>query len=144
MSDRAIASAKEIFDKAEVLDLAFTGMIRPVEGDEKAIMFTLAGDCSDWIKLSLSQVDDIDFLHMVPCEGHAHPLVRITMKRPKSDDARSFSEIARIHHATARRELAVAIARPAAVGVQSPPGATDCYYDWKFKRWVCPGDVGPK
>ncbi|MEU1818323.1 hypothetical protein ABZ543_24510 [Streptomyces roseifaciens] len=60
--------------------LTLTGMAKTADAAEDAIRFALGTACKDWITIPVSLVDRVEPLQHVPCDDHAHPLVRLTLK----------------------------------------------------------------
>jgi hypothetical protein len=143
MAKKEEDSARRLFDKLGAASAAkhvFTGMIKPAADDE-SIMFAQPGDCSKWIKIAASHVEDIEFLHVVNCEGHTHPLVQLFMKEPGSAEGKTFAALAQLHSTPPKSPPAQPIAPhlvSMAAGFGPRPGSTPCYWDWALNRWVCP------
>jgi hypothetical protein len=113
MAKKKGGSADRLFEKlgpAGKSKRVLTGMVRRVEGDDELIEFAHAGNCSKWVKIPADQVNDIKFLHMVPCGGHSHPLVHLFMNEPTSPDGLAFAALADLHgtlfQATAAPDMA--------------------------------------
>lgn len=143
MAKKEEDSARRLFDKLGAASAAkhvFTGMIKPAQDDE-SIMFAQPGDCSKWIKITASHVEDIEFLHVVNCEGHTHPLVQLFMKEPGSAEGKTFAALAQLHSTPPKSPPAQHVAPhlvSMAAGFGPRPGSTPCYWDWALNRWVCP------
>jgi hypothetical protein len=145
MAKKAKLSARELFDKlaeAKTTSLMFAGMIKPAENDDTTILFARANDCTRWVPIPTSQIENIEFVQMMPCRDHQHPFVKLFLKQPESAEGRTFAALAglpsepvgqphQLHHA-----LAPAPMLSAAVPAQ--PGATPCYFDFGLMRWRCP------
>jgi hypothetical protein len=120
---------------------AFTGMLKPVDGDNKAIMFARAGDSSNWVEIPNSHIDDIQPLDTVHSDGHTRPLVHLFMKEPESIEGKTFAALAYLHkvppRATATTERTSRMLGTRA-GSRRQAGSTPCYWDWGLNRWVCP------
>jgi hypothetical protein len=113
-------------------------MIKPADGDEDSIMFARAGDCSAWVKVRASQIDDVKLLHTVRCKDHAHPLVHLFMKEPQTIEGKTFGALANLHSALPPTGSAPLMAHQVVNASAGPPGSTNCYFDWTLYRVVCP------
>ncbi|WP_424887245.1 hypothetical protein [Streptomyces sp. XH2] len=59
--------------------LTLTGMAKTADA-AGAIRFALGTACKDWITIPVPLIDHVEPLQHVPCDDHAHPLVRLTLK----------------------------------------------------------------
>jgi hypothetical protein len=144
MAKKTTGSAPRLFEKLGVAGTSsnvFTGMIRPIEGDDETIMFARAGDSSNWVKIPASHVEDIQLLHLVHSDGNTHPLVHLFMKEPQSPEGKTFAALAHLHKTPPRAAAAppTTSRMPGTfAGVQRQGGSTPCYWDWGLNQWVCP------
>ena len=92
-------SATELFenlqqDKFEqAAAVTLVGMAKKPEGKEKAILFSLGADCSNWVSVPLGLIEDAEVLRLVPCRDHSHPLIRLNLKVPETPEAQLFSSL---------------------------------------------------
>jgi hypothetical protein len=63
------------------------GMAKAVEDDVNAIMFSPGSSCSTWIEIPTDAIEKIEFISIIPCKEHQHPLINLYLKEPdqKSD-----------------------------------------------------------
>ncbi|MEU8546207.1 hypothetical protein AB0C81_04205 [Streptomyces roseoverticillatus] len=59
--------------------LTLTGMAKTADA-AGAIRFALGTACKDWVTIPVSLIDHVEPLQHVPCDDHAHPLVRLVLK----------------------------------------------------------------
>jgi hypothetical protein len=141
---RAAGSAKRLAVKpgdTGALSNVFTGMIKPTEEDDEAIMFARAGGSSNWVKIPNRHIEDIQLLDTVHSDGDACPLVHLYMKEPESIEGKTFAALAKLHKVPSRTTattLSISRTPNARAGNQRQPGSTPCYWDWGLNRWVCP------
>ena len=67
-----------------------TGMVKKYEGKEKAIQFAPGANCSGWITIPLEFIEDVEVLRIVRCRDHSHPLVKLSLKTPKTPEGKIF------------------------------------------------------
>jgi hypothetical protein len=65
-----------------------TGMVKKSEGKERAIEFAPGGNCSGWITIPLEFIEEVEVLRMVRCKDHSHPLVKLSLKAPKTPEGK--------------------------------------------------------
>jgi hypothetical protein len=65
-----------------------TGMVK-ASTKSGYIGFTLAG-CDSWVDLPTSLVAEALQVGHQPCEGHSHPLFRLTLNEPKDPEAKAL------------------------------------------------------
>jgi hypothetical protein len=144
--------ARRLFEKlgaAGASKHAFTGMVKPAE-DDQSIMMARAGDCAKWVQIPARYVQDVEFIQLVHCGDHTHPLVHVFMKEPDSAEAKAFAAVASLHQGPSHAvippmtalhpsTMAMTASHPATMTPHSNlvPGATPCYWDVKWNRWVC-------
>jgi hypothetical protein len=82
--------------KAGGLDapLAFVGMAKEAQ-DDQHLLFASGTACEQWIEVPLALVERVELGGMVPCRDHSHPLVKLELKEPESEEARLFAALAR-------------------------------------------------
>jgi hypothetical protein len=69
------------------------------KGKEKAtqtLQFAHGSDCDSWINVPLTLIDRIDFLRVVRCKDHSHPLVTLIFSVPQTPEAQTFAAIANL------------------------------------------------
>ncbi|WP_171161899.1 hypothetical protein [Streptomyces sp. I05A-00742] len=59
--------------------LALTGMVKTADAAD-VLQFALGTACKDWTTIPVRLIDEVEPLRHVPCDDHAHPLVRLTLK----------------------------------------------------------------
>jgi hypothetical protein len=89
-------SAKELLRKIRdaAVSLSVVGMVDDLDTDDGGIKFTTDPGCGRWVEVPTRMIDKLEFLQTVRCRDHAHPLVRLTLKEPKSPDAKVFAALA--------------------------------------------------
>lgn len=73
--------------------LIITGMIKKAENSDQ-FLFTIGTSCANWRKVPLNIIDNIEVLNFVPCNDHAHPMVKMTFKEPESEESLLFASLA--------------------------------------------------
>ena len=147
-------SARAVFEELTAAEnsFAFTGMIKQADGQDDALMFARAGDCTAWIRLPLELIENIEYAASVACGDHTHPVVRLTMKIPDNIQAEAFGNLAKHFQRppaaanAPRNEMAPvqpvgalsASPESALIAGRAFPGATPCYFDYGLMRWRCP------
>jgi hypothetical protein len=122
--------------------MVLTGMVKPAEGDEQAIMFARPGQCSDWVRIPADMIEHADSHGPIACQGHTHRLASLHMKTPTSDEAQAFANLVHLHRAPTPlggQPVAGAFARPMIGG--GPcfcPNCAQPYYDMGTGQWRCP------
>ena len=92
-------TAAELFESLQqdkpidAQSITLVGMVKKSHGKEKTIQFAAGGSCSNWVTIPLDLIDDVEVLKTVPCKDHAHPLVRLSLKTPRTPEAKIFSAI---------------------------------------------------
>jgi hypothetical protein len=92
-------SASEFIEKLKKDDfgstsLVYMGMVKAAE-DNQHLMFANNLDCSNWVAIPTDIIENIEFVRLVPCKDHQHPLVRMTIKEPSSEEAKMFAALSR-------------------------------------------------
>lgn len=104
MADNRVLSAEELVSHLRQqgvgTTISFIGMVKAGEREHE-IMFARGTDCTKWISLPRDLVDSAEILGSVPCAGHEHHLVRIAIKRPESEEAKVFANLAELHRVVA-------------------------------------------
>jgi hypothetical protein len=79
--------------------LEATGFVKlPEEGD--GLLFSHANDCSSWVSVPRKLIDHVEFLRVVSCKDHHHPLVTLTFSAPESSEAQVFAGLAKLTQAS--------------------------------------------
>lgn len=97
-------TAAELFESLErdepigAESITLTGMVKKSDGKkkdgkEKSIQFAAGRSCSNWVTIPLELIEDVEVLKSVPCKDHSHPFVRLTLKTPRTPEAKIFSAI---------------------------------------------------
>lgn len=90
-----IYSARDFMDKLEQDDLIFLPPLTGVAGkaeDREHLLF--GDDCAHWTPVPISLIESVEHLDVVTCGSHTHPLVRILLKEPESEEARAIMQFA--------------------------------------------------
>jgi hypothetical protein len=80
--------------------VAATGLVKLSEEDKNALLFAHGTDCTNWISVPVSLIDRVDFLRVMPCKDHSHPLVTLIFSAPQSPEAQTFAAIANLTSTT--------------------------------------------
>jgi hypothetical protein len=92
-------TAAELFESLQrdepiaAAPITLIGMVKKSDGKEKTIQFAAGGSCAHWATIPLDLIEDVEVLKTVPCKDHAHPLVRLNLKTPRTPEAKIFSAI---------------------------------------------------
>ena len=70
-----------------------TGMAKPSDKGGY-ISFTRNG-CDNWIDIPVDLIDEAEQIGQNGCRDHSHPVLRITLKKPKDDLKRNLKNILR-------------------------------------------------
>ena len=62
----------------------------------KALQFAHGSNCDHWITVPLTLIDRVDFLRVVRCKDHSHPLVTLVFSLPQTSEAQTFAAIANL------------------------------------------------
>lgn len=73
--------------------LIFVGVLKAAE-DEQHLMFANGAYCNNWTSIPVDAIESIELISVIPCKDHSHPLVRLTMKEPASEEAKMFASMA--------------------------------------------------
>lgn len=93
-------STKKLLKNLQPAGLIFTGMVRPAEGDSRAVMFARPGG-SRWIKLHKDQIEDMKLVQSAHSGKKSYPLVHLVMRPAQSAEAKAYAGLAQLHNATA-------------------------------------------
>jgi hypothetical protein len=119
-------NAKDLLAKLAADDPSgpvFTGMIKSSD-DNAEILFAKTGDCSQWIPLPVSQIEDVEHLRWVHCGEDKYRQVHVIMKAPQTKEAGVFADLATFHQHQANNF--------------GPPGTSQCHFDIGLNKIVCP------
>ena len=61
-------------------DLVLEGMAKADGAD--ALLFSPGRACTGWTRIPVGMVEHVEFLSLVRCDDHEHPLVRLALKEP--------------------------------------------------------------
>jgi hypothetical protein len=75
--------------------LAFTGMVKEAE-DDRHLLFAGGTNCDTWTAMPLDMIERIEFGDVVSCRDHTHPLVKLFIKEPASEEAKVFASLAKV------------------------------------------------
>lgn len=75
--------------------LAATGLVKTSE-EEDGLLFAHGSDCTNWISIPTRLIDRVEFLQVVPCKDHSHPLVTLVFSIPESPEAQVFAGLAKL------------------------------------------------
>ena len=64
-----------------------TGMVKPIEGDATALLFSQGTSCEFWTRIPISMISSVEYETMIQCREHQHPLVRLRLKQPDTVNA---------------------------------------------------------
>ena len=115
-------------------NVSFRGMTKESESDDE-ILFSPHADCSNWVKIPVDQIENVDLITTVSCKDHRHAFVELTLKKPVSADALTFSAIAAAQAegfaksqqaASAPNPLSVAPRTSCGLGARSANNSTGC------------------
>jgi hypothetical protein len=72
------------------------GMVKIDEGISDQLMFCSDNKCERWIPVPMGVVDQVEYLSILKCKDHQHPLVRLHLHLPPKQEisARFFAEVA--------------------------------------------------
>ena len=62
------------------------GMVKAVEGEQTAIMFSEGTTCESWTKIPIAMIHSIEYETMIECRDHQHPLVRLKLNAPEDSN----------------------------------------------------------
>ncbi len=89
-------SAADFFEKLQHDELSavdpfyITGMVKKSEGKEKTLDFAPGGNCAHWVTIPLEYIEEVEMIKTIPCKDHAHPLVKLHLKEPKTPEGKTF------------------------------------------------------
>jgi hypothetical protein len=100
----------------------FTGIVKEA-ANKKSLMIARVGDTSHWVTVPnghIHAVRDVEPSQSSP--GSGHRVANVTLKPPRSAEAKTFAAMAQLHSAPA-----------------GPPGSTDMCWDSVQQKWIpCP------
>ena len=73
------------------------GMAKLTEGSAGSFSFSEGTACKNWIEIPSSMVAKVEFVSMVKCKDHEHPLIRLSLKDPSPEnrEASVLADLAR-------------------------------------------------
>jgi hypothetical protein len=87
--------------------IVFTGMAKANDQCDDELLFAHASNCENWIRIPLSSILQVEVLDIVPCKDHTHPLVRLHLKRPETEEGILFSSLADVSSIGTSRRLSL-------------------------------------
>lgn len=74
-----------------VLTQSETVLTGVVKSSEKSgyVSFSQSG-CGTWVDLPIDMIQQADHIGQRPCQGHSHPVMRITLKEPSDSQGRTL------------------------------------------------------
>jgi len=92
-------SAKEFLDKLRrdeiIRPVTLMGMVKKADDDAAHLMFSLGGTCSEWVAIPEKAIESVEVLDVIRCKDHTHPLVKLQLTQPTSEEACLYWSIAR-------------------------------------------------
>lgn len=73
--------------------LVFVGMLKAAE-DDQHLMFANGASCAHWTPVPVERIEGIEWISEVACKDHSHPLVKMTLKPPASEEAMMYASLA--------------------------------------------------
>ena len=122
MRTRPAMTGKELIGhlkKVESGGIKLVGIAKAGTSDEE-ILFSRGPGCERWVTLPISIIQSAEVLGTVPCAGHEHQLVRLSIHPPASEEGRALTDLVR-HSAAAHPPLAAThpLARAAAAPMRA-------------------------
>ncbi|MEV6408819.1 hypothetical protein AB0M58_38775 [Streptomyces bobili] len=117
--------------------VALAGLINESESDDQYASFVVGTECTDWRRIPLSLIDSIQPVRTISCNDHTHPLVKLRLKEPTSDEARLLMSFVTDVQREAQRLIQRALT--AASVESSDPGCLNCLQG--CSGVIEPGDV---
>jgi hypothetical protein len=74
---------------------ALTGVVTVSNDDDSALLFAFGTECANWVKIPIQMIDTVQFLRVVPCKDHNHPLVTLIFRSPQSVEAQAVIALAK-------------------------------------------------
>lgn len=71
----------------------FVGMIKTAE-DDQHMMFAQGVTCAHWTVVPLDRIESIQVISETPCKDHSHPLVKMVLIAPASEEALMYASLA--------------------------------------------------
>ncbi|MEA2372022.1 MAG: hypothetical protein QOH12_2416 [Solirubrobacteraceae bacterium] len=75
--------------------IVLSGIAKPADGNDQVILFAHGTSCADWVEVPLSQIERVEVVRTVRCRDHSHPLVKLHLKAPQSEEGVLFAALAR-------------------------------------------------
>jgi hypothetical protein len=73
--------------------LVIYGMVKPAEDDDEYLLFAQGLICANWTRIRLTSIESVEFLNLVPCDDHTHPLVLLYLKQPETEEGRMLASL---------------------------------------------------
>jgi len=71
--------------------IVLTGMVKPSEQEEHVAF--ARGGCETWVDLPTSMIEQAEHLGSRPCDDHAHPVFRLTLREAEDPQARILGQL---------------------------------------------------
>ncbi|MFF0771016.1 hypothetical protein ACFYUK_19175 [Nonomuraea wenchangensis] len=84
------------------LPLTWIGMAHQREGDRRHIL--IGQRCGDWTPIPISIIESVTPFGWSTCDSHTHPLVKLRLKEPATEDAKAFAQLATSHRRAFKAE----------------------------------------
>lgn len=98
-----------------------SGIAKTADGNEQAILFAHGTSCADWVEVPLSQIERVELVRTVRCRDHSHPLVKLHLKAPQSEEGLLFAALARTPAGAEAGGQRRTVRRPRATPFRSGP-----------------------
>jgi hypothetical protein len=72
---------------------AFIGMLQAAQ-DDRQLLFAMGVSCANWVHVPIERIESIEQITVVPCKDHTHPLVRLTLNAPETEEAMMYAALA--------------------------------------------------
>jgi hypothetical protein len=97
---------KAMAEGALVEPIIRVGMVKPEPNDQNALVFSDGTSCGPWLKVPIDLVESVELLGTSRCQDHEHPLVRLHIKEPPTDNIQAsfFAAFARKANIAAQRQ----------------------------------------
>ena len=73
--------------------IIFVGMIKTAE-DDQHMMFAQGVTCTHWTEVPIDRIESIEVISEIPCKDHSHPLVKLRLTAPASEEALMYASLA--------------------------------------------------
>jgi hypothetical protein len=66
--------------------MVLEGMAKLEDGDKTSFMFSPGTSCAMWVRIPIDIVEQVGLIRVIACNDHSHPLVRLHLKEPPTDN----------------------------------------------------------